>query len=73
MAREAGLEPLADCFASQDPKGPDPEDAALAFLSDDVPTVEDAIQGAATSWPNAFRNGPISAATCAANCGSRPA
>lgn len=30
MARDAGLEPLADCFASQDPKGPAPEDAALA-------------------------------------------
>ena len=54
MAREAGLEPLADCFASQDPKGPDPEDAALAFLSDDVPTVEDAIQGAANILAERF-------------------
>lgn len=54
MAREAGLEPLADCFASQNPKGPAPEDAALAFLSDDVPTVEDAIQGAANILAERF-------------------
>ena len=54
MAREAGLEPLADCFASQDPKGPAPEDTALAFLSDDVPTVEDAIQGAANILAERF-------------------
>lgn len=54
MARDAGLEPLADCFASQDPKGPAPEDAALAFLSDDVPTVEDAIQGAANILAERF-------------------
>ena len=54
MARDAGLEPLADCFASQDPKGPAPEDAALSFLSDDVPTVEDAIQGAANILAERF-------------------
>lgn len=47
MARDAGLEPLADLFWQQQPHGPAPEEAAKAYLSDDVPTVADALQGAA--------------------------
>lgn len=73
MAREAGLEPLADLFLSQKANGPAPEKAAQAYLTDEVPSVEDAIQALPISWPNAFPNGPISAASCAATCGIRPA
>lgn len=47
MARDAGLTPLADLFWNQDIHGPAPEKAAEAYLTKDVPTVEDAIQGAA--------------------------
>ena len=46
MARDAGLSPLADVFWNQDVHGPAPEQAAKAYISDDVPTVEEAIQGA---------------------------
>jgi uncharacterized protein len=47
MAREAGLEPLADIFWNQDSRGPAPEEAAAAYITEDVPSVEEAIQGAA--------------------------
>ncbi len=47
MAREAGLEPLADLFTAQDAAGPEPEEAARPYLSGTVPTAEDAIRGAA--------------------------
>ena len=33
MAREAGLEPLADLFTAQDAAGPEPEEAARPYLS----------------------------------------
>ena len=46
IAREKGLEPLAQFIAEQPVKGKSPEEAAQEFLSDDVPTVEDALQGA---------------------------
>jgi len=45
VARERGLEPLAEMILSQLLDG-SPEAAAADFLSDDVPTVEDALQGA---------------------------
>ncbi len=45
VARERGLEPLAEMILSQVLDG-SPEDAAMDFLSDDVPSVEDALQGA---------------------------
>lgn len=54
MACDAGLEPLAQLFAAQNPKGPSPEEAAKAYLSDDVPTIEDAIQGAANILAERF-------------------
>jgi uncharacterized protein len=47
MARDAGLEPLADLFWNQDPHGPAPETAAAAYINETIPTIEDAIQGAA--------------------------
>lgn len=43
-AREAGLEPLA--LALMSGSTADPEAAATKFLTDDVPTTEDALQGA---------------------------
>lgn len=46
MARERGLEPLAEQLLAQPRKGPKPEEAARTFLSDEVATVEDALQGA---------------------------
>ena len=54
MARDAGLEPLADLFAGQNPKGPAPEKAAQAYINDDVPTADDAIQGAANILAERF-------------------
>jgi uncharacterized protein len=45
VARERGLEPLAEMILAQSLDG-SPEEAATGFLSDDVPTVEDALQGA---------------------------
>lgn len=46
MARDAGLEPLADLFWQQDPHGPSPEEAAAPYLNETIPTIEDAIAGA---------------------------
>jgi len=45
IARERGLEPLAELILSQSLDAT-PEEAAAQFLSDDVTTVEDALQGA---------------------------
>jgi uncharacterized protein len=45
LARERGLEPLAEMILAQSLDG-SPEEAAAGFLNDDVPTVEDALQGA---------------------------
>lgn len=47
MAQEAGLGPLADTFWQQDAHGVSPEDAAVLYINDVVPTIEDAISGAA--------------------------
>ncbi|MFL7871484.1 MAG: Tex-like N-terminal domain-containing protein, partial [Anaerolineales bacterium] len=45
LARERGLEPLAELILQQSLEG-SPEEAAAGFLNDEVPTVEDALQGA---------------------------
>lgn len=45
VAREKGLQPLADYLLSF-PRTGKPEDAAEAYLSEAVPAVEDALQGA---------------------------
>jgi len=45
VARERGLEPLAELILSQ-ASDVSPEEAAAQFLNDDVPSVEDALQGA---------------------------
>lgn len=47
MARDAGLEPLADLFWKQDSHGPSPETAAANYINETIPTIEDAIAGAA--------------------------
>jgi uncharacterized protein len=45
VARENGLEPLADLLMSQDADA-DPETAATSYLTENVKTVEEALQGA---------------------------
>jgi uncharacterized protein len=45
VARERGLEPLAEMILSQ-AADKSPEEAATQFLNDDIPSVEDALQGA---------------------------
>ena len=45
VARERGLEPLAEMILSQSLDG-SPEEAAAQFITEDVPIVEDALQGA---------------------------
>jgi uncharacterized protein len=45
IARERGLQPLADLILAQ-PRNRQPQAEAQAFLSAEVPTVEDALQGA---------------------------
>ncbi|HSF44905.1 MAG TPA: Tex family protein [Chitinophagaceae bacterium] len=45
VAREHGLEPLADLLMAQDASA-DPETAAAAFLTENVKTVDEALQGA---------------------------
>ncbi len=46
MAREKGLGPLADRIYAQDPHDPDPTVLAGEFLSEEVPDVKAALQGA---------------------------
>jgi uncharacterized protein len=46
IARERGLEPLAEMMLAQEIAAGAPESYAEAFLSDEVPTVEDALAGA---------------------------
>jgi protein Tex len=45
VARERGLEPLAEMILAQS-LNTSPAEAAAQFINDDVPTVEDALQGA---------------------------
>ncbi len=46
VAKERGLEPLAQMLYAQEPSGEDPATAAAAYITEDVPTVEDALAGA---------------------------
>ncbi len=46
IARERGLEPLAEMMLAQEITQGTPESYVQTFLSDDVPTVEDALAGA---------------------------
>ena len=46
IAKERGLQPLADALYAQDPKGEDPYVLAEAYITEDVPTMEDALAGA---------------------------
>lgn len=46
IARERGLQPLADLILAQPRKGEPPESAARPFVSEAVPTVEEALAGA---------------------------
>lgn len=47
VAREAGLEPLAELLWRQDPQGIPPAEAALPYVSEQAAAPEDALQGAA--------------------------
>lgn len=46
IAREKGLEPLAEFILAQDPRAKTPQEVAGAFLNEAVPTLEDALSGA---------------------------
>jgi protein Tex len=46
VAREKGLQPLADMILAQPRSGPDPQKAALAYISEEVLSVDDALAGA---------------------------
>ena len=46
VAKERGLQPLADALYAQEPGGEDPYVLAEAYVTEDVPTVEDALAGA---------------------------
>ena len=46
VAREKGLAPLAEILFAQSPDGPAPNAAAQAYLSQEVETVQNALQGA---------------------------
>ncbi|GAB4209349.1 MAG: Tex family protein [Roseiflexaceae bacterium] len=46
IAREKGLQPLADLILRQPRNGPSPEQAAAPFVGEAVPTPEDALAGA---------------------------
>ena len=46
VAKERGLQPLADALYAQDPKGEDPYLLAEGYITEDVPTAEDALAGA---------------------------
>ena len=45
-AREKGLQPLADALYAQEPHGEEPAALAQGFLTEEVPTVEEALAGA---------------------------
>ncbi|MBQ6829923.1 MAG: RNA-binding transcriptional accessory protein [Clostridia bacterium] len=46
VARAKGLQPLADALYAQPKTGEDPETLAAAYLTEDVATIEEALQGA---------------------------
>ncbi len=57
MAREKGLQPLADLVLAQALEG-DRDTLAQSFLTDDVPTVDDAYAGARDSVAEAIADAP---------------
>ena len=46
VARSKGLQPLADALYAQPKTGVSAQELAAAYLTDEVPTIEDALQGA---------------------------
>ncbi|MBQ9860149.1 MAG: RNA-binding transcriptional accessory protein [Clostridia bacterium] len=46
VAKERGLQPLADALYAQDPKGEDPYVLAEGYITEEIPTAEDALAGA---------------------------
>ncbi|MBQ5840929.1 MAG: RNA-binding transcriptional accessory protein [Clostridia bacterium] len=46
IAKERGLQPLADALYAQEPADADPMELATAYITEDVPTAEDALAGA---------------------------
>src|SRR6266568_3763201 len=60
IARERGLEPLADLIAAQEIKSGTAEDAALPFINADkeVPDAEQRWKGPGISWPSASPTTP---------------
>ncbi len=46
IAKERGLQPLADALYAQEPNGEDPYVLAEGYITEDVPTAEDALAGA---------------------------
>ena len=46
VAKERGLQPLAEALYAQEPKGEDPYVLAEGYITEDVPTVDDALAGA---------------------------
>ena len=73
VAREKGLEPLAELLFAQAADGPAPEEAAGAFVDPEkgVETAEDALQEPATSSPSASPTTRTSASACGSWCGKR--
>ena len=59
VAREKGLEPLADMIIAQPTEG-SPEKIAKKFINDQVPDVAEALQGARISWQNGSVRMPTS-------------
>ena len=73
VAREKGLEPLAALLYAQEKDGPAPEEAAGDYVDAEkgVESVEDALQGRATSSPSGSPTTRISARVCGSWCGGR--
>ncbi len=46
VAKEKGLQPLADILYAQEPNSVAPEELAIAFITEEVPTAEEALAGA---------------------------
>ena len=61
IARERGLEPLADLIAAQELTTGTPEDAALPFVDPEkrCPMPRPPWQGPGISWPNGWRTMPM--------------
>ena len=71
IARERGLEPLADMILNDTVTTGDPLDIAKEYISEEVPTPEDAIQGASDILQKSSAIVPISALPFASVCGRK--